>query len=565
MAIVVPAPVVAQGPQTANLLVPRTAIPLAAGFSGRLQDARVAGQFGSWGSPTPAPTPTYGGSETRTTFNDWYFRIHVNPTSISLGNLAGDVTRRVLVWNAYLDSRVLSDVQMSGPAADGVSVTQPVVPPATLVALQVVFYDVAVLGQGPSTVDATITWTVDGVAYPVSITARRSTLWPFAPNWASALKEVLSWKTSVTTTWSGREQRMRLAKDARRAIDYTYAAIHGTSRMLDALLYGWQGRSYILPLWHEERRLIGTAPAGSDTLVVDTTGFSSAVGTTVVLYATPEVYESIEILALTPTSIVSRGTLGRDWPAGTKVIPCVPGWPEEDRTGVRFATDSKATGDITFRVDPRYPLSRLDETPAALTYRGEELFFGRHDWSDADTPSYTSNRRLTDSGLGPIDQLRKGPLSGLTKTARWTARSRQQADALRAFFARRAGRHVPVWMPSGREDFVLAAPTDPASPVLVVEKSQFGSLLWPNAKFRDVVLQLKDGTYHCRRIEAVAENPTTTVLTLDALLPGVIAPADVARLSFLGFYRLAEDSVTFNWHTDGVAVVEIDFALTEPD
>lgn len=560
-----PAPLAARGPQTVNLDAPRTHIPLVAGFSAGLAPALAGGVAQPWLPPGPAATPTYGGSETRTSFHDWYFRIHVNPTSISLGNLAGDVTRRVMVWNAYLDSRVLSDVQLSGPAADGVSVSQPVSPPTTLQALQAVFFDITVAGQGPSVVDATITWTVDGVDYPVSITARRSTLWPFSPNWASSLKEVLSWKTSVTTTWSGREQRMRLAKDARRTIEYTFAALRGTSRMLDALLYGWQGRSYVLPLWHEERRLVGGAPAGSSLLVVDTTGFSTAVGTTVVLYSSPEVYESVEVLTLTPTSITSRGTLGRSWPAGTKVVPCAPGWPVQDRTGVRFPTDDKATGDIAFQVDPRYPLTRLDETPAGLTYRGIELFFGDHDWSSADAPSYTANRRLTDSGLGPVDMLRKGPLSGLTKSVRWAACGGRRADELRAFFARRAGRHSPVWMPSGRADFVLVAPTDPTSPTLVVEKSQFGSLLWPNAKFQDVVLQLKDGTRHCRRVVAVAENPTTTVLTLDALLPGVIAPKDVARLSFLGHYRLTEDSVTFNWHTDGVAVVEVDFALTEPD
>lgn len=564
MALIVPAPVVAQGPQTANLLVPRTTIPLAAGFSGRLPDTLVAGQFGSWGSPAPAPTPVYGGSETRTTLNDWYYRVHVTPTTISLGNLAGDVTRRVLVWNAYLDARELTSVALSGPAPDGVVVGNPVPLPLMMDPLRVVYYDIAVSGQGPAVVEATVTWTVDGAAYPVSVSARRSTLWPFAPNWASKLQEVLSWKTSVSQTWEGSEQRMRLAREARRALSYTFAATRGTARQLDALLYGWQGRSYVLPLWHEERRLAGTAPQGSQTLVVDTTGFSAAVGTSVVLYADPDTYEVVEITSITPSSITTRGPLGQAWVGGSKVIPCVPGWPKDDRTGVRFATSTVATGDVDFQVDPRFPLNRLDETPTALAYQGEELFFAPHDWSAANSPSYTANRRMTDSGLGPIDQMRKGPLSGLTKSVRWVARSRQRADELRRFFARRAGRWSPVWMPSGREDFVLIAPTDPTSPTLVVAPSTFGSLLWPNAKFRHLVVELRNGARHCRKIEAVADGPGYTNLTLDSLLPGVIAPADVARVSFLGLYRLEDDSVTFNWSTDGVAVVETDFVLTEP-
>lgn len=565
MALVVPAPLVTQGARSTNLQVPRTAIPLAAGMTARLAGSTVLGAFDDWGTPAPAPTPVYGGSLSRTSFDDWYFRIHVSPTTIALGNLSGDVSRRVMVWNAYLDDRELTSVVLGGPAPDGVSVSSPVALPLSMDPLQAVYYDVAVSGQGRAVVEATITWTVDGVAYPVSVTARRSTLWPFAPNWASRVQETLSWTTSVSQTWRGGEQRMRLAKDARRALKYTFSATRGAARALDALLYGWQGRSYILPLWQEAKPLAGTAQAGTETLLVDTADFSADVGTSVVLYSGPDSYESVEIEAMSPTSITARGPLGRTWAAGTKVVPCVPGWPKADRTGVRFATSTLATGDIDFQVDPRYPLSRLDESPADLTYRGEELFFDRHDWGSPDSVSYTANRRITDGGLGPIDQRRKGDLSGITRSARWVATSRAQADELRAFFARRAGKWSPVWLTSLREDFALIAPTDPTTPAIIVAPSQFGSLVWPNRKFQDIVIILRDGTKHCRRIEAVADGPTATVLTLDSLLPEVIAPADVARVSFLGLYRLEDDSVTFNWHTDGIAVVETDFVLTEPE
>lgn len=564
MATLVPDVIAAQGPRNANLQTPRTHIPFAAGMTiaDNTSAVSLSAAMQPIVPPSPAPTPLYGGTSTYTTFNDWYYRIHIIPTSISLGNLSGDTTRDVLVWNANFVSKPLQGFSLLN--GDGITVDEPITPPATIGPLRSLNYVINVSSTGPAIIDAVLTWTIDGRDYVVPITGRRSVVFPFRPNWSDRFSETLSWTTTVTTAWSGKEQRMSIARYPRRRIDYSFHAVGEGARLLDALLFGWMGRYYSMPLWHEESRLTVPAPASTTALVVDTTRMSIAVGSTVLLYRDEFHYEVGEVANFGPQFIQLKGLLNTAWPAGTKVIPSLSGMPSADLQTTRVLPSINASG-ASFLIDPSSPLLRLPDIPAPLQYLGTELYMEETDWAkNLDVP-YSSNRREIDNQIGPILVTRRGAYPTVGRSFRWTCRDRAYADNLRAFFARRRGRFSPVWMPSGTEDFVLAQPVDPVSPSIVVNKSQFGSLVWPSKLKRDIVIRMRSGAYFVRRIIDVAEGDNVSILTLDQGFGQAFAPSDVRRISFLGFYRLANDSITFNWQTNYVATVETDFILTEPD
>lgn len=564
MATVLPTSITAQGPQNSNVSSPRTRIPIAAGLTIRdnLSLIAVSGSPQPAVPPVVAPGPVFSGGLTYTSFNDWYYRIHIIPTAVSLGNLSGDTTREVQVWNAFFVAKPLQAFSLVN--GDGITVTEPITPPADIGPLQLLKYVLNVSSTGPAVIDATLTWTIDGRDYVVPITGRRSVVFPFRPNWADRFSETLSWTTTVTTAWSGKEQRMSIARYPRRRIDYSFQAVGEGARLLDALLFGWMGRYYSMPLWHEESRLVVPAPATTTALVVDTTRMSLAVGSTVVLYRDEFHYEVGEVLSFGPQLIQLKGLLNEAWPAGTKVIPSLSGMPSAGLQTTRVLPAVNASG-VSFLIDPSSPLLRLPDAPAPLQYLGTELYMEETDWAkNLDVP-YSSNRREIDNQIGPILVTRRGSYPAVGRSFRWTCRDREYADNLRAFFARRRGRFSPVWMPSGTEDFILAQPVDPVSPSIVVNKSQFGSLIWPSKLKRDIVIRLRSGAYFTRRIIDVAEGENVSILTLDQGFGQAFAPSDVRRISFLGFYRLANDSITFNWQTNYVATVETDFILTEPD
>lgn len=563
MATIVPLPIALQGPQNSNVAEPRTPIPFAAGLTlGDLGVKLVSGEAEAETPPGVPADPVLTGHQTYTSFRDWYFRIHVVPTSIALGNLSGDTTRSILVWNSFFNAVTLQDVQLLG--GDGIVLAGPDAP-VTMGPLKSLTYAVEVSTTGPAVIDAQIIYTIDGVDYVVPITGRRSVLFPFAPQWRSNYMEILSWSTTVAVAWSGKEQRQRVAKYPRRQLQYGFWTRGEGARLLDNVLFGWQGRFYSLPLWHEESRLTIPAFAGADVLAVDTSKMSIEVGSSVVLYKNETTYEVAEVLQIDATTIVTKGVLASTWQAGTKVIPCVPAIPNLTANTSRALPQVGSVGSITFLLDPASTLLRLAEVPAPYTYQGEEAYYVESDWADPLTVPYMANRLDVDGGLGPIQVRRKGDFPFVQRSFRWVCRNRDAADRLREFFVRRAGRHKPVWLPSGTEDFTLAEAIDPVNPAIVVRKTDYGSMVWPQKIRRDIVLLMRDGRRLARRIIDVADGPSTTVLTLDQGFGEAIAPSQVKRVSFLGLYRLSDDSVTFNWSTNYVAVVEVDFTLTEPD
>ena len=349
-----------------------------------------------------------------------------------------------------------------------------------------------------------------------------------------------------------------------RTLSYSYQAKGDGSRLLDAVLFGWMGRFYSLPIWNEESRLEADTPAGSTILMVDTTRMSIAVGSSVTLYLNEFRYEVVEVLSFTATQINTKGVLNAPWAKGSKVIPTLSAIPQIDVRTSRVLP-SIGTGSIEFLIDPSSPLIRLPATTPPTSYRGTEVYLDETDWAQPIDAPYTSNRRDIDSGIGPILVSRKGNYPIIGRSFRWVCRDRAYADRLREFFGRRRGRFSPVWLPSGTEDFVLSQPTDPVTPSIVVRKSSYGALIWPDPIRRDIIIRMRNGTVFMRRIVDVAEGAEVTVLTLDQGFGEAFSPADVKRISYLGFHRLGSDSVTFTWYTNYVAVVETNFVLTEPD
>lgn len=495
--------------------------------------------------------------------NDWYFRIHLIPTQIDLGNLVSAQNRSISVWNAFLTGQSYSALATTG--FDGITLTPPpgVTPPTTLNELQLITYGIGIDLAGPPTIEASVTFTIGGEDYRVPITGRRVILMPFAPNWSSGVEETLSFRSTVTRSWDGTEQRRSLRAIPRRRMGYTALLRGRETQVLDNLLYGWQGRLFAVPLWAEPATLLAGAAAGDTVLTFNSTNRTFAAGNLLALWRDSTLSEVREITSIVGNTVTLRSPLTNAWPAGSRAYPTMVS-ALADEVQTRRLTDSVVEVSLTFDGEPSTNIYPVSKGSAAATYKSEELYVDYVNWVDGIEMSWASDRLTIDRGTGQFRGVQRSGFSTPTKGHNWTLRNHAGVFQFRQWLQRREGRAQPFYCPTGFVDFTMVA--DGGLNDNAIDVAGNGYDLFSNAASsrRDIAIQLKNGTTICRRITAANPNVDGTIrLQLDGVLGVSFALSDVKRVSLLGFYRLAADDVTIRWLAEGVAQVEAGFVATK--
>ncbi len=506
---------------------------------------------------TPFQEP---GEYLRSSFDDWYYRIHVSPAEVNIGNLAGDVQRTVIVWNAYMHAVPFTDFALTN--AEGIAADGDIEPPAEVAALEEFRYRFDVSIAGPAVINATATWTIDGEEFAVPITGQRTVLFSFRPDWKlSRVMDTYEWLNTLQTTRDGSEQVNRIRNHKpRRVLEFAIRIRDDDVRLADAALFGWQGRTFGVPWWHEKTRLTAPAAAGQRLLQVDTQGLSFGADRPAVMYRGADEFENLDVEEVTPTSILLRNNLTRDWPQGSFVIPVLPAAPQTDIVTTR-QLPQYMDSQFRFAAIPGETVVNIPALPPPALYLEHELYTGETNWRGSLTVQYSARRKEVDGVTGPLRIAPKTDFPLVVRGFSWMLRGRAKAQELLAFFGRREGRRFPVWIPSGVEDFKAVADIEAGSSSLRVRPHEHGRLVGRHPARRHVVLILRTGERLPRRILAVEDDTGFSTMTVEPGFDRPVSLSQIKRISYLGLYRLQADSVTFSWATPEVAEVDTQFVL----
>lgn len=520
---------------------------------------------GAWTADegTAGPVPINGtGYEMWTSYRDWYYRIHINPVQFTLGNLVGNQQRSVLVWNAYFTDVSLEDFTVLN--GDGIIVDEPVNPPVEIRPLKTLVYQFEITTDGPPVIDATAVWTIDGVEYTVPFTGRRIVVFPFKPNWSSPVEETLQWNNMLETTYTGKEQVWEIRAKPRRILQYNLRLFREDVNRFDNVTFGWTARMFAVPLWQEKTKLATPTVAGGTTFsVVETANRTFEAGALGLIYTDILNYEIIEIASVAGNDITTARPIERVWPVGALVYPMIVAAPEANIPTTR-QSDTHMDAIVRFTVSPADNYVRLPETSPPALYRGVELYTGETNWIAPLNVDINARQQLVDEETGIFRLVRRTNYPLIQRGFRWLVKNKDQAEDLREFFGRRRGRLKPVWVPSGQRDFILTEPATSASTTLYVSPNDYGTFVNLHAARRDIVVILRDGTKLARRIVSYGVDEFGRgALAIDSGLGVNVTPDSVKKISYLGFYRLAADSITLSWRTGEVMVVETNFVLKE--
>lgn len=483
-------------------------------------------------------------AQRRPTFlDDFYNRIHIQPSRLELGNLLSTQVRQVEVWSAYLEPQLLNAVTQAG--TDGIQLTQPQAAPTYFAALETRVYVLNISTNGSPVIDATYTFDFQGESPTLRITGRRVVVWPFMPQ--TKHREGLEWKTDIIPSFKN-EQRLALRAAPRQTFSFDFQLDNHQFSRAKAIATQWAHRVYGIPVWSELTRL-GALPMGTSELQLDTTQADYRADDLVILWESDSKWVAVETTTVTPTSVALKLPLESSF-MNAYVAPLrfarTPGGMEFRRSSNDIAT-AKATFLVTVNKD-------LGGSGSWPTYRGKDVMLERPVLVGDLTERLVRSTDEFDNGSGPVVVDIQNDWVTSTKMVTFDTLTRADRWAVRRWIHSRRGRQKAFWLPSWNPDLIMVENQGAQSTALTVRPISYP--LYYGIK--DIMVQLNDGRRFFRRVLNASVDPQgNEILNLDESFGTAFTIGEVAFICFMSHVRFNADKIDVSHASAGRATISI--------
>lgn len=492
-------------------------------------------------------------------FNDFYFRVHITPARLDLGNLVTTQLRSIAVWNAWPD-QAQSLTELHQVAADGITATGEGALPLAFAPLQQRTWQIAVSTDGPPVIAATLSWLFAGLdPLPVMITGNRLTAWTIPPRWHNGILERLEWLTEVQQAADGNVDAYPLRDTPHRTWEFDTQVAGADRWLLEASLYDWSARNWAFPVAVDAVQLAALLPAASSSIPLATAYLDYTLGGLAMLWSSPTTYELVEVDQIAADALLLVRPTVNAWPAGTRVYPVrITRLAEQPQ--LQQPTTRYTTGHV--RMEAVEPCDWPAIAPTA-TYDGYPVLEHRVEVSTAPTVVYGRQLEVLDADIGPVSVDDETGLAWITQSHVWKLQGRAARAAQRSLLYYFAGRVNRVWLPTWQDDMMLAANVSATAQTIDVAWCGYTRFLHGQPGRTQLRIELVGGTVLYRAITDWSEvDANTERLTLSAALGQTVTPAQVAQISYMSLSALASDAVEIQHDTDseGSAAVVVQFA-----
>ncbi|WP_414604340.1 hypothetical protein [Stenotrophomonas sp. AR029] len=543
--------------QSRNLDIPRTPFPLMPTRASLSRPDLRSGPAVT--GAIVVPDEPVAGSALRTSHDDWFYRLHVLPLRIDLGNLVTNQVRSVRLWNAYFQPQNLSAVSLDG--GEGIDLTGPGAPPLVFAPLQVRQWSLTVSTEGPPVITAALTFTFSGLGdRTITITGNRMSAWMLPPDWERPVTETLAWATDVQQSVDGSEARFPLRAAPRRSWEFSVVADRRERQVLEHALFDWSARTWALPIWNDVSWLKARLALGVQSIPVPAAVQRDyRIGGLAMLWKDVTTYELVEVAGISADALQLARPTANAWQPGTRVLPC--------RTARIAETPSlERLTDRVMRSTVRLAAVENCDWPAVApptSYRGRPVLEQRPDLDQAQTAEFGRQLVVIDGDIGPvtIDDI-SGKAWPLQSHA-WQTWGRSEQASLRGLLYWLQGRASALWVPSWADDLELVEPSLSTSSGIVVAWAGVARFGRAQAGRRHLRIELSSGQVLYRQLTQATElDPQREFLQLDVPHGVALQPGTVRLISWMVLARLSSDTVELSHETDGegVARCRVSFA-----
>ncbi len=489
----------------------------------------------------------------------WFNKIHLIPSRIDVGNLTGNQTREIEIFNSFYDQDVIVDDLETTGNLSGVDLD--IAPPVTFAPLESKIFLLSVNVAGSPEFDGSyLMQTSIGQLLTLQVLGRRIIVFPFRVDWTSGVKEEINYLSKVYEASAGSEQRVLHNRGkSRRSIEYDhiFAASNDLDesnnlRMLfDSLVYGWQNRNFIIGESFDDRLLENDIAAGAMFVPTITAYRDFEIGSYLLLWRNEYDFEAGEVADILPNGISLARPLEKSFPGvQTRVSPARIAFLE-DEIEVNEINRSISGASLLWQIAP--PMAQSPNrfaAPGLPVYRGFDVFEFRESEDSSKNRTITRKMNTLDYRIGRIWREAKDNAPRNRFPVKMHLIGRLEIAKFLQFFDSKKGRVVPFWYNPQTMDFKLLEITPPNANSLKVKRTGQAAFRAAGKNRRDLVIRLRNGATHYRRITSAIEASGEETLNLDQTILDSIAPADVQFISLLRPVRFDADKLGLQWITN---------------
>lgn len=499
-------------------------------------------------------------------FDDYYNRIHLDPTRIDLQTIASTQTRTVFLWNAYTDQNTNIDgILISQP--DGIEISGQSVP-YSMPPLKGLEYQISVGVSGAPSINTEIQFDFTNVTNPPALLITGSRAVKLANVPEVPVVETWEWLSDNIVSVDGSEQRIALRGETPRSSMQLNITVDKTqdARTFYADIMAAGGRLWV-PEYQYSTRTTDSSQLGGFDLHFNNNRTDVRAGE-YVLVTTPDNSELIEVATIEPYGATVTAALKFDIPKNSLVTSGSTAIVDDNATVSRYSVDNVANMQVTANlVRDRVTLTRPQADVALSYFLDDPILDKRPLANDLVGDSISTGQITLDNGVGTQDALTRWEYARLISTREYKVDRMyqpEQMDWWKAVFAHARGQARKFWVPTYRSDLELREePNDNAS-AYILSGATYANKVYPIITHRHIEIETAAGIHRATVIGASANDD------LDYSTIGISPPVpegedwmDVKRISYLLPMRLASDVVIWN-HYGLESILELSLRTAEP-
>lgn len=418
-------------------------------------------------------------------------------------------------------------------------------------------------------------WLMDDVAIsdddlpPAEDFRYKLPVWTVTPNWQSGVTERLSWQTDILDSERDAEQRRSVRRNARRSFEASFLRQGADAARLDSFLIGVGPSQFLVPLWHEQVRMIDGIDIGASGVTFPNGELrlrEFRKGDIVfVTIGDPNDYDLLEVGDVEQARFNWKTLPTRQWPAGTRIYPMRLARIDPSDAQASNVTDRVRRAQVRFTlIEPYYV-----EASWGTQVGGLPVFGFAVDRANTLDVEYGRKSFMLDNTSGKPFVTDHGKHSSSVVQTRLKLFGRVQAFRFRQFLQAARGMARHFYAPTFMQDVYPFDDIEAGTVELRVQPQGFrSSMISPQPTRIQLAFQFRDTTptiyVDIKEVREVGEprNLVAEVLVLSAPLPAIDL-SELKRISFMCETRFAQDTFELVHRTNQQAAVEVSCVLRQ--